>query len=95
MGEEMKASKENIKPNDVIIFLADEWRDGTKTDDGNALSVSSGKVELMYLSGHRTRYDVIPYSDVIAKVDKSQSRIKLDNAPFMGYFLQFDHEVKR
>ena len=88
----MKASKESIKVDDVIIFRVDEWRDGTKTEfDGNVQSVRDDGLDLIYLSGHRSRNDFIPWSDVIAKVDRSQPRVKLDNAPYSGNFLQFDN----
>ena len=86
----MKASKDNIKANDAIIFRASEFKDGSISEfNGNVLDVGVDGVEVVYLSGWRTRYDAIPYGDVIAKVDKDQLRIKLDNAPYSGHFLQF------
>tara|TARA_R110002096_G_scaffold327284_6_gene521280 strand:+ start:81 stop:374 length:294 start_codon:yes stop_codon:yes gene_type:complete len=91
MGKEMKASKDNIKADDAIIFRVSEFKDGSMTEfNGNVLDVGADGVEVVYLSGWRTRYANIPYSDVIAKVDKDQPRIKLDNAPYSGHFLQFD-----
>lgn len=86
----MKASEETIKKEDVIIFSVDEYRNGNKQEfDGNVLFVKEDGAEVIYLSGHRSRNDLIPWEDIIAKVDMSQPRVKLENAPFSGHFLVF------
>lgn len=87
----MKASRETIKENDVIIFRVDEYRNGNPLEfDGHVLWVRHDGVEVLYLSGFRSRNDFIPWSDIIAKVDLRQPKVKLDNAPFSGHFVVFE-----
>ena len=89
----MKANRDSIKENDVIIFKVDEYRDGRMCEfDGNVLWVRHDGVEVIYLSGFRSRNDLIPWKNIIAKVDKSLPWIKLEDAPFSGNFLVFDKE---
>lgn len=83
-------SKKDLKPDDVIIFRVDEWRQGTKSEfDGHILSVNKKGVEVLYLSGYRSRNDFIPFADIIAKVDMSKPVITLKNAPFTGHFIEY------
>lgn len=87
----MQASSETIKVNNTIIFSCDEWRDGNKTEfDGHVQSVRDEGVDVVYLSGFRSRNDFIPFSDIIAKLDKRRSHISLKNAPYNGHFIEFD-----
>jgi hypothetical protein len=87
----MQANSETIKINNVIIFRCDEWRNGNKTEfDGHVQSVREEGVNVVYLSGYRSRNDFIPFSDIIAKLDKSRPHVKLKNAPYNGRFVEFD-----
>lgn len=82
--------KNKIKKDDKIIFRVDEWRDGTKTEfDGTVLSVNNLGVDVLYLSGYRSRNDFIPFEDIIAKLDLKKPIIHLKNAPFTGRFIEY------
>lgn len=81
----------NIIEGDIIIFRVDEFRDGNIQEfDGNVLFVNNKGVDVVYLSGYRSRNDFIPYKDVIAKLDKSMPSITLKNAPFTGHFVEYN-----
>jgi hypothetical protein len=88
----MKATPETIKINNTIIFCCDEWRDGNKSEfDGTVQLVSDDGVNVVYLSGYRCRNDFIPFSDIIAKLDKRCPVKSLKNAPFRGHFVEFEN----
>ena len=88
----MKASSENIKVGNTIIFNCDEYNDGNTQDfDGHVQIVDEKGVHVVYLSGYRSRNDFIPYSDVLAKVDKRKAWIRLSNVPYSGNFVEFNN----
>ncbi len=92
----MKANPETIKTNNTIIFSCDEWRDGNKNEfDGTVQSVSDDGAHVVYLSGYRSRNDFIPFSDIIAKLDKRRPVRSLKNAPFRGHFIEFESVDER
>jgi hypothetical protein len=79
----MEQAKAHVTKDDTIIFRVDEYRDGRISEfDGIVQSVKDAGVHVIYLSGYRSRDDFIPWFDVIAKVDRSQPIIELENAPF-------------
>ena len=89
----MKANNSTVLSDDVIIFRVDEWRDERMCEfDGHVLYTNLIGAEVVYLSGFRSRSDLIPWKDIIAKVDKSLPWIKLEDVPFSGNFLVFDKE---
>ncbi|WP_010322985.1 hypothetical protein [Marinobacterium stanieri] len=82
-----------VAKGDTIIFLVDEYRNGKPTHfDGEILSVEDKGVDVIYLSGHHSRNDFIPWHDIIAKYDANQPYITLENAPYQGRFVVFDTE---
>jgi len=88
----MQANSETIKVNNTIIFRCDEWRDGNKSEfDGQVQLVREKGVDVVYLSGYRSRNDFIPFCDIIAKLDKRRPVKSLKNAPFRGHFVEFDN----
>ena len=87
-------AKGNVKEEDVIICLVDEWHSGDKSAfDGDVVSVKDDGVDVIYLSGYRSRNDFIPWADILAKVDLSQARVNLANAPYEGHFQVFGAET--
>lgn len=92
----MKASIENIKEGDKIIFKVDEYRSkGWMEMDGDVLYTKDNGVEVLYLSGYKSRNDFIPWKDILAKVDLSLPWVKLKNTPFSGNFLVFDQTEEK
>lgn len=91
MNNEVKTA---IAEGDTVIFRCDEYRDGRMTEfDGHVQTVSEKGVDVLYLSGHRSRNDFIEWKDIIAKLDMSKPRVTLDNAPFSGHFHVFSSQV--
>lgn len=87
----MKADRKNIKVGNTIIFRCDEFRDGSVYEfDGQVLIVNDGGVDVIYLSGYRSRNDFIPWSDILAKLDKRKPYITLSNAPYRGHFVEYE-----
>jgi hypothetical protein len=87
----MKANKDTIKVGDTLIFKCDESRDGDVSEyDGEVQIINVDTVSMIYLSGYRNRNDDIKFDDVIAKVDLSQPKIKLVDAPYKGNFIVFE-----
>jgi len=88
----MQASKDNIKVDNTVIFKCDEYRRGDIQEfDGNVQRVDDKGIDVIYLSGHKSRNDFIPYSDVLAKLDKRKPYVKLTNAPYSGHFIEYDY----
>ena len=86
----MIASRENIKIGNTIIFKCDEYRTGRMQDfDGEIQSINDKGVDVIYLSGYKSRNDFIPWADICAKLDKRKPYINLSNASFCGHFLEF------
>ena len=89
----MKACRDNVLVGNVVIFLVDEFRNGNIEEfDGNVLGITAKGIDVIYLSGHRSRNDFIPWKDVLAKVDKRRSWVKLKNCVYSGNFLVFSEE---
>lgn len=87
---DIKEMQSVTKEGDTIIFRVDEYRNGNVMEmDGNVLYQTPKGVEVLYLSGYRSRNDLIEWKDIIAKVDLSKPRVKLENAPFSGHFHVF------
>jgi ABC-type branched-subunit amino acid transport system substrate-binding protein len=87
----MKASSINIKKGNVIVFNCDEYRNGNTSEyDGHVVSVCDKGVDVIYLSGYKSRNDFIKWKDILAKLDRRKPWIKLTNAAYKGQFLQFD-----
>lgn len=85
-----QAKKASVKKGDVVIALVDEWNDGRKMAfDGHVQQVREDGVELLYLSGHRSRNDFVPWADVVARVDRGKPRITLGDTGFVGHFDTF------
>ena len=90
-GLNMQANADVINVDNTIIFRCDEWRDGNISEfDGHVQSVREDGVDVVYLSGHRSRNDFIPFKDIIAKLDKRKPYISLKNAPYRGHFIEFE-----
>lgn len=86
------ANQLTINEKDVIIFNCDEYRNGNVQQfDGHVLTVTSKGVDVLYLSGYKSRNDFITWENIIAKVDLSYPIKKLTNAPFEGRFIEFHH----
>ncbi len=86
----MQATQDNIKVNDTIIFKCDEFRNNDVQEfDGHVQIADEKGVHVVYLSGYRSRNDFIPYSDILAKLDKRKPYIKLTNAPYSGHFIEY------
>lgn len=87
MTDEIKAA---LSEGDTIIFRCDEWRDGRMCEfDGHVQGVRENGVDVLYLSGYRSRNNFIEWKDIIAKVDLSKPCVRLKDAPFSGHFHVF------
>lgn len=88
------ASPETVKENNVIICMIDEWNNGDKSAyDCRAHTMNSEGVNVVYLSGYRSRNDFVKWEDVVAKVDKRKPEIIVANGAFKGHFLEFKAQV--
>lgn len=80
----------NIKLKDTVICRIDEWRDGNLSwYDGTVISKTAKGVDVIYLSGYRSRNDFVEWKDICAVVDMSMPWTKLPDAldvPFSGNF---------
>jgi hypothetical protein len=86
----MLASQETLKVGNTIIFKCDEYNDGNPQEfDGQIQFIDENGVHVIYLSGHRSRNDHIPWENVLAKLDKRKPYITLSNAPYSGHFIEF------
>lgn len=84
-------AEEVVKTGDTIIFRVDEYRDNRMLEhDGQVIFIKDQGVEVVYMSGYKTRHDIIPWQDVIAKLDLSKPYIDLKKAPYKGHFDVFD-----
>lgn len=93
----MKANKTTISVGDAIIFYCDEYRDGNIMEfDGVVQSINDKGVDVLYLSGYRSRNDFILFKDIIAKSDDTCERVDLrENIPpvyYSGRLKVFDNE---
>lgn len=83
---------DTVKVGDTLICLIDEWRRGKKDGfDGEVLSIDDDGVNVVYLSGYRSRNDHVPWEDIIARPCESEPYISLSpwGAPFRGQFEVF------
>ncbi|MDH3354503.1 MAG: hypothetical protein OEL79_04730 [Chromatiales bacterium] len=86
----MRASADNVKVGNTLIFKCDEFSDGRPQEfDGQVQMVKDDGVDVIYLSGYRSRNDFIPWADILAKLDKRKPYIKLDSAPYSGHFVEY------
>ena len=82
-------ASESVKVGDTVICMIDEWRKGSKECFDCSVLIKENKgVEVLYLSGYRSRNDFVEWDDVIAKVDMSQPLIHV--GAFEGHFLPFE-----
>ncbi len=87
----MKASPETVTKEDTLICWVDPYREGrTQAYDGNPILLNDKGVTLLYLCGYKSFTDTVPWEDVIAKVDMSQSRITVADGTFEGHFQVFE-----
>jgi hypothetical protein len=90
----MNQAKENVSVGDVVIFRIDSSRDGYIQEfDGHIQIINDKGVDILYLSGYKSCNDFIEWDDILAKVDLSKPRIRLNNAPFSGHFDVFNDTV--
>lgn len=79
--------RDSLSVGNVIIFNCDEFCNGDKQQfDGHIQIISDKGVDVIYLSGYRSRNDFIEWKDIIAKVDKRRKWVRLESAPFSGNF---------
>jgi hypothetical protein len=91
MEKMMIASQENLKVGNTIVFKCDEYRnDNPEEFDGQIQLIDKEGVHVLYLSGHKSRKDHIPWTDILAKLDKRKPYIKLSNASYSGHFKEFN-----
>ena len=84
------ASPETIKVGNTLIFKCDEYRDGHICEfDGTVQMISEKGVDMIYLSGYKSRNDFIPWKDIVAKVDKRLPYVYLKDIAFSGHLLVF------
>ncbi len=82
-----------LHKNNTIIFSVDEYNnDRIEQFDGQIQWLDEKGAHVIYLSGHHSRNDHIPWKDIIAKLDKREPYISLENASFRGHFIEFEHE---
>lgn len=85
---------DHVREGDDIIFRCDEYRSGQiQHFDGTVLNKSGKGVDVIYLSGHKSRNDFIEWKDIIAKVDKSKPYIELPGIGFCGRYVVFDQSI--
>jgi len=79
-----------IMVGDTVICLIDEWRSGRKKSfDATVMSKTEKGVDVLYLSGFRSRNDFVEWVDIIAQVDLSLPRVSLGDHGFIGNFRVF------
>ena len=82
------ASALDVGLGDTVICLIDEWRSGEKTDfDCNVTSIADDGIDVIYLSGYRSRNDFVPWADVLAKLDKRAARVSVPGTSYEGHFV--------
>lgn len=84
----MKASAENIKIGNTIIFTYLEY-DEVEEYDGIVQAIDKNGVRVVYLNGYKSRNDFILWCDVLAKLDKRKPWVTLSNSVYNGQFLEF------
>jgi hypothetical protein len=91
----MKASKDAINKNNILICMIAEYRGEEKQAfDCHITSIEEKGINANYLSGYRSRNDFVPWKDIVAKVDKRKKIINLKDMGFRGKFEVFDNWKK-
>jgi hypothetical protein len=84
-------SADKINKEDTLICMIDEWNKGVKESfDCHITSFSETGVNVMYLSGFRSRNDFVLWEDVVAKVDLEKPWIDLEGTAYKGNFEVFN-----
>ena len=87
----MKDKSKVLKVGDTVIFYVDEWGNGKKeVFDGNIVYISPKGYDILYLSGYRSRNDLVQAEDIIAKLDMTKPVIKVADGTFNGHFDTFE-----
>ena len=82
------ASALTVELGDTVICMIDEWRSGTKSDfDGTVTAFNDKGVDVLYLSGYRSRNDFVPWADVLAKLDRRADRVQVPGTSYEGHFV--------
>ena len=85
----MKAK--HIKKDDTVICKIDEWRDDNPSwFDGTVISKNKKGVDVLYLSGYRSRNDFVEWKDICAVVDMSLPWVSIPDVPYQGNFRIFN-----
>ena len=80
----------NVNLKNVVICNIDEWSDGrVDTFDCNITDIREDGIDVIYLSGYRSRNDFVKWEDVLAKVDKRCTWKKV--GAFSGHFKLLDN----
>jgi hypothetical protein len=84
-------SADKINKGDTLICMIDEWNEGDKESfDCHITSFEETGVNVIYLSGFRSRNDFVPWEDVVAKVDLGKPWIDLEGTVYKGNFEVFN-----
>lgn len=89
------AGHDTVAVGDTVIAMVDEYHRGEKCAfDGTVMHVNKEGVDILYLSGYRSRNDFVPFRDLLAKVDKSAPHVAVpdtysDAIAFTGNFQLF------
>lgn len=84
------SAEDSVNVHDTIICLIDEYRSGKKSAfDCHVLQKNERGVDVIYLSGYRSRNDFVEWAVILAKVDKSLPSVSLGNHGFSGHFNVF------
>lgn len=82
--------QKSVVVGDTIICMVDEWRSGKKVAfDGTVLFKNERGVDIVYLSGFRSRNDFVEWVDIVAKLDLSYPKVELKEEGFSGHFQVF------
>jgi len=78
----------NVRLGDTVICMIDEWGSGRKSDfDGTVMAIDDTGVDVIYLSGYRSRNDFVEWRDVLAKLDKRVKRVSVPGTSYEGHFV--------
>ena len=84
------SAEDSVNVHDTIICLIDEYSSGKKLAfDCHVLLKNAKGVDVVYLSGYKSRNDFVEWPDILAKVDKSLPVVGLGNHGFSGHFNVF------
>ena len=80
----MLASKETVFEGNTLICIVDD-----EPIDGEVISVLDEGVDLCYLEGYKSRNEVVPWKDIVAKLDMRLPSISVGDGTYEGNFLEF------